>query len=91
MKGLGGSHRRVHPAVLEHHANMGDEFAVVGHRVEAKDSNGPLVGGSVPLQRFDGGGLSRPIRPEHGEYFAGGDFEAETINRHEIPVGHPQA
>ena len=78
---LARAEHRVDATVLQHDAHAECEPAVVGDRMEPEYRDVPAGRAAVALERLDGGGLSRPVRPEHDQHLARLGLEMEAVDR----------
>ena len=86
---------RVHPApraaLLQHHADAGEQLPPLRDGVEAQDAHGAGLRPSVALAGLQRGRLPGAVGPEHGRDGAALDDQVETVDGDHVAVGHPES
>ena len=89
-QGLGRAHASGDSAVLQHHADVGNESPVVGDGIEPEHPHRSGGRASVALERLDRGGLPGAIRAEQcgdASRFGG---ERQPVDRDPVAVADDQ-
>ena len=78
---LGHRQHAVGARLLEHDADPLSELAVGVGRIHAQHLDPPLVGGAVPLEDLDGGGLARAVGSQDGDALPPADLKGDVAYR----------
>ena len=86
---------RVHPApgaaLLEHHADAGEQLPPLRDGVETEDAHAAGLRPPVALAGLQRGRLAGPVGTEHGRDRAALDDQVETVDGDHVAVGHPES
>ena len=87
---LAGPCGRVAAATLQHHPDPGEQLAAAGVGIEAEHPHAAALGAPVALAGLQGGGLPGAVGAQDGGDAAPGDLQRQPVDRHGVPVGHPE-
>ena len=88
VEGLGRTHAGGDSTGLEHHADTGDEAAMVGDGVESEHPDRTGGGAAIALEGLDGRGLACPVGSEQSGDPSGHGGEGEAVDGNTIAVAN---